>query len=51
MTGYDAAALEQEFFADGEHRVLSVINIGRPGSDAWLGRLPRLDYDDVTTVV
>lgn len=51
MTGYHAAALEQEFFADGEHRVLSVINIGRPGSDAWLGRLPRLDYDDVATVV
>jgi 3-hydroxypropanoate dehydrogenase len=26
-----------------------VVNIGRPGPDAWFARLPRLDYDEVVT--
>ena len=34
MTGYDAAALNKEFFSDGEHKVLAVVNIGKPGHDA-----------------
>jgi len=51
MTGYDAADLNNEFFADGEHKVLAVINIGKPGEDAWRDRLPRLDYDEVVTSV
>jgi len=49
MTGYDAEALNREFFPDGEHRVLSVVNIGKPGESAWMDRLPRLDYDEVVT--
>jgi len=51
MTGYDADAINGEFFADGEHRVLAVVNIGRPGDAAWRDRLPRLDYDEVVSTV
>ena len=51
MTGYDAAGIDAAFFPDGEHRVLTVLNIGTPGQDAWMGRLPRLDYDEVTSTV
>lgn len=52
MTGYDAAAIDAEFFPDGEHRVLAVLNIGQPAAEgAWLGRLPRLDYDEVVRTV
>lgn len=51
MTGYDAAALNEAFFSDGEHKVLAVVNIGKPGHGAWMDRLPRLDYDEVVTTV
>lgn len=47
MTGFDAAGIEKEFFTDGEHKVLAVVNIGKPGEGAWYDRNPRLDYDDV----
>ncbi|MFD3655143.1 malonic semialdehyde reductase [Streptomyces sp. NPDC058620] len=50
MTGYDAAGIEKEFL-DGDHKVLLVVNIGKPGEDAWLPRLPRLSYDEVVTTV
>ena len=49
MTGLDAAAVDREFFPDGRHRTLVVMNIGKPGEDAWLQRLPRLGYDEVVT--
>ena len=51
MTGFDAAGIEGEFFPDGEHRVLAVVNIGQPAENAWFDRLPRLDYADVVTSV
>jgi 3-hydroxypropanoate dehydrogenase len=51
MTGFDADALSNEFFPDGEHRVLAVVNIGEPGEGAWFDRSPRLDYADVVTTV
>ncbi|MFB7137109.1 malonic semialdehyde reductase [Streptomyces sp. NPDC056237] len=50
MTGYDAAGIEKEFL-DGDHSVLMVVNIGKPGEDAWFPRLPRLAYDEVVTTV
>ncbi|MFI8423416.1 nitroreductase family protein, partial [Streptomyces sp. NPDC085479] len=28
-----------------------VVNIGKPGDDAWFPRSPRLAYDDVITTV
>ena len=42
MTGYDAAALNEAFFPGGERKVLAVVNIGKPGEDAWRDRLARL---------
>ena len=51
MTGFDAAGIDREFFADGAHRTIAVVNVGRPGPDAWFDRLPRLDYDEVVTTV
>ena len=51
MTGLDAAAVDREFFPDGRHRTLVVMNLGRPGEDAWSDRLPRLPYEDVVTSV
>ncbi|MFC0028038.1 malonic semialdehyde reductase [Micromonospora chaiyaphumensis] len=47
MAGFDTAGVEREFFPDGRHRVLLLMNIGRPGPDAWRERLPRLDYAEV----
>jgi 3-hydroxypropanoate dehydrogenase len=51
MTGFDAEGINKEFFRDGEHGVLAVLNIGKPGENAWLPRLPRLGYDEVFTTV
>ncbi|SBT45325.1 malonic semialdehyde reductase [Micromonospora narathiwatensis] len=47
MGGFDAAGIDKEFFADTSWRSLLVVNLGKPGPDAWYPRLPRLDYDDV----
>ncbi|AYF29995.1 MULTISPECIES: malonic semialdehyde reductase [Micromonospora] len=49
MTGFDAEKVSQEFFPDGRHRALVVINIGKPGPGAWAERLPRLPYDRIFT--
>ncbi|MGP4003066.1 malonic semialdehyde reductase [Streptomyces sp. 8N706] len=51
MTGYDAEAIDKEFFPDGDHSVLAVVNIGKPGENAWKPRNPRLEYDEVVTTV
>jgi 3-hydroxypropanoate dehydrogenase len=48
MTGFDAAGVDGEFFPDGRWKSLMVVNLGKPGENAWLQRLPRLDYDEVT---
>lgn len=51
MTGFDADAISKEFFPDGSHRVLVAVNIGKPAENAWMDRLPRLDYDEVVTTL
>lgn len=51
MIGFDQAAVSKEFFSDGRHQAICVVNIGKPGPDAWMGRLPRLAYDEVVTTV
>ncbi|AWZ03977.1 MULTISPECIES: malonic semialdehyde reductase [unclassified Streptomyces] len=51
MTGFDAAGVDKEFFADGRHHSLVVVNIGHPGPDAWFPRLPRLTADQVITTL
>jgi 3-hydroxypropanoate dehydrogenase len=47
MAGFDAAAVDAEFFPDGRWRSILVVNIGHPGEDPWFDRLPRLDHDEV----
>ena len=49
MTGYDAAGLDAEFFPGGRYKSILVVNIGHPGENAWFGRLPRLDHEDVVS--
>jgi len=49
MTGFHADKVSQEFFPGGRRRALVVINIGKPGPDAWFDRLPRLEYEQVFT--
>ncbi|MGA5819028.1 malonic semialdehyde reductase [Kitasatospora sp. NPDC094028] len=51
MTGFDAEGINKEFFGDGEHSVLTVVNIGKPAEDAFYPRSPRLAYDEVVTTV
>ncbi|WP_150239285.1 malonic semialdehyde reductase [Nocardiopsis quinghaiensis] len=52
MSGFDAEAVRREFFGeDSPRRPLVVMNVGRPGPDAWSDRLPRLDHDEVFTEV
>jgi len=51
MTGFDQEALDKEFFPSGKLHTLVVVNIGKPGDNAWFDRLPRLDYDEVITTV
>ncbi|MBB3053274.1 3-hydroxypropanoate dehydrogenase [Prauserella isguenensis] len=47
MTGFDGAGVDAEFFADKPWKSLVVVNIGRPGENAWQERLPRLDFEQV----
>lgn len=47
MAGFDADGVQREFFPDGRHEVLLLMNIGRPGPDAWHHRLPRLSTEEV----
>lgn len=51
MTGFDPTGVDAEFFPDGRRRSLAVVNIGRPGPDAWFIRNPRLPADQVITTV
>jgi 3-hydroxypropanoate dehydrogenase len=47
MGGFDAAAVDAEFFPEGRLRSILVVNIGHPGEDPWFDRLPRLEHSDV----
>jgi nitroreductase len=51
MSGFDNAKVDAEFFPDGRHASVLVVNFGMPGTDAWFPRLPRLDYDQAVTVL
>ncbi|MFF7846535.1 malonic semialdehyde reductase [Streptomyces sp. NPDC003444] len=50
MTGLDFAGVQKEFL-DADHTPLMVVNIGKPGEDAWFPRSPRLSFDEVVTTV
>ena len=49
MGGFDADGVSQEFFPDGRHRAMLVVNIGQPSDEGFRPRQPRLDYDEVVT--
>jgi 3-hydroxypropanoate dehydrogenase len=51
MTGFDAEGLDNDLFADRSWKSLVVVNIGRPAENAWFGRLPRLEHDEVFTAL
>lgn len=51
MSGFDADAVEKEFFPEGNRRPIAVINAGRPAPDAFRPRNPRLDAAQVITTV
>ncbi|WP_030265309.1 malonic semialdehyde reductase [Streptomyces violens] len=51
MTGFDFTAVDKEFFGDGKQKSFMVINIGKPGQDAFFPRSPRLSFEDAATTV
>ena len=51
MGGFDAPGLDADFFPVGQFKSQLVVNIGKPGENAWRDRLPRLDYDEVVTTL
>ncbi|MEU1644876.1 malonic semialdehyde reductase [Micromonospora zamorensis] len=51
MAGFDAAGVRREFFPDGRHEVLLLLNLGHPGPEASHERLPRLDTGEVIRTV
>ncbi|WP_405441038.1 malonic semialdehyde reductase [Streptomyces niveus] len=50
MTGFDHAGVQKEFLDD-DHTPLMIVNIGKPGDDAWRPRAPRLAFEEVVTTV
>jgi 3-hydroxypropanoate dehydrogenase len=46
MLGFDGPGIDQEFFADRSWKTILVVNIGKPGTDPWFDRLPRLAHED-----
>jgi len=46
MLGFDGPGIDAEFFADRTWKTILVVNIGRPGTDPWFDRLPRLSHED-----
>jgi 3-hydroxypropanoate dehydrogenase len=52
MAGFDAAGVDEEFFAGTTWRTLLVMNIGEPAEGAWFPeRLPRLEWEQAVRVV
>jgi len=47
MGGFDAAAVDADFFPDGRFRSTLVVNIGHPTEDSYRDRGPRLDIAEV----
>ncbi|TIC88454.1 malonic semialdehyde reductase [Nocardioides sp. GY 10113] len=46
MAGFNAAGIDEEFFAGTPWKSHLVVNIGHPGDDPWFPRLPRVDVAD-----
>jgi 3-hydroxypropanoate dehydrogenase len=51
MGGFDAAGIDADLHAGLNRQTFMVVNIGKPGPDAWFPRLPRLDAEVATTTL
>ncbi|MFC6885089.1 MULTISPECIES: malonic semialdehyde reductase [Actinomadura] len=51
MVGFDAEGLRREFLSGTNQQPIAVVNVGRPGPDAWFERNPRLSFEQVVTTV
>lgn len=51
MGGYNAAGVDEDLLAGTSLKSIMIVNIGKPGPDAWYDRLPRLSYDEVVTTL
>jgi 3-hydroxypropanoate dehydrogenase len=51
MKGFNAPAVDAEFFPDGDRQTILVVNLGVPAEDAWRERAPRLAYEQVVELV
>jgi 3-hydroxypropanoate dehydrogenase len=47
MGGFDAAGIDEDLLAGRNLKSFMVVNIGKPGENAWFPRLPRLEQDEV----
>lgn len=45
MAGFDKTAVDAEFLADRPWKSFCIVNIGKPGADAWFERNPRHDHE------
>lgn len=46
MGGFNQHSRDAEFFPAGDWYSILVVNIGHPGENPWMDRLPRLDYQE-----
>lgn len=51
QSGFDAAAVNQAFFPDGQHQVNFLVNLGLADPVGIYPRGPRLTFDDVARIV
>ncbi|MRW90678.1 malonic semialdehyde reductase [Duganella sp. FT80W] len=51
LSGFDAAAVNQEFFPDGEHNVNFIVNLGYGDPTSLFARGPRLGFEQAVTLL
>lgn len=51
MGGFDSAGVDAEFFPDGRLNSVLLVNIGHASAEGHRLRMPRLDFDDVATIL
>ena len=51
MLGLDRPGLDADLLADSDLKCICVVLIGKPAADAYGPRLPRLDYNEVVSVL
>ena len=51
MSGFDPARVNEIFFSDSKWRINLICGIGHGDSEKVMARLPRLDFEDVTSTI